>query len=177
MSENELSSLEDSRRWYALYTRSRFENKVHDGLDGKSFEVFLPQIQVMSRRTDRHKKILIPMIPGYVFVRSCMEPEEYHRIIRTPGVVRMIGFEGKPAPVKEEEIKTLMILDGTDRTVQNRAFLKRGERVMIMEGPLSGLVGLFLRRKGRKDKVVVSVELLQRSLAVEIDDWALEKVV
>jgi len=170
-------SMDDPGRWYALYASSRFERKVHDGLDGKSFTVFLPQIQVMSRRKDRHKKILIPMIPGYVFVRSCMEPEQYHRIIRTPGVVRMVGFEGKPIPVNEGEIKSLMILDGTDRTVQNRAFLKRGERVMIMEGPLAGLVGIFLRRKGMKDKVVVSVELLKRSLAVELDDWALEKVV
>jgi transcription antitermination factor NusG len=68
-----------------------------------------------------------------------------------------------------------MILDGTDRTVQNRAYVKTGDRVMIMEGPLKGLVGFYLRRKGQSDKVVVSVELLKRSLAVEVEDWALEK--
>ncbi|RJR21454.1 MAG: UpxY family transcription antiterminator [Desulfobacteraceae bacterium] len=170
-------SLDDPRRWYALYTRSRFEYKVREGLAGKSLEAFLPQIQVMSRRKDRHRKIFVPMIPGYVFVRSTMAPEEYHRIIRTPGVVRMVCFEGTPAPVNDQEISSLMILDGTDRTVQNRAFLRKGERVVIMQGPFAGLVGIYQRRKGQKDKVVVSVELLKRSLAVEIDDWLLEKLV
>jgi transcriptional antiterminator NusG len=88
----------------------------------------------------------------------------------------MIGFEGKPVPANEEEIASLMILDGTDRTVQNRAYMSRGDRVMIMEGPLKGLVGFYLHHKGQSQKVVVSVELLHRSVAVEIEDWALEKI-
>lgn len=163
-------------KWYAVHTRSRFEQKVYDGFCGKSIEVFLPKAQVMSRRKDRRKKILIPLLPGYVFVHSDLEPEEYWDIIKTVGVVRMVGFEGKPVPAKEEEISSLMILDGTDRTVQNRTYMKSGDRVMIMEGPLKGLVGFYLRHKGQSDKVVVSVELLHRSLAVEIEDWALEKI-
>ncbi len=163
-------------KWYAVHTRSRFEQKVYDGFCGKSIEVFLPKAQVMSRRKDRRKKILIPLLPGYVFVHSDLEPEEYWDIIKTVGVVRMVGFEGKPVPAKEEEISSLMILDGTDRTVQNRTYMKSGDRVMIMEGPLKGLVGFYLRHKGQSDKVVVSVELLHRSLAVEIEGWALEKV-
>ena len=82
------------------------------------------------------------------------------------------------APAKEEEISNLMVLDGTDRTVQNRAYMKKGELVMIMEGPLKGLVGFYLRHKGQAShKVIVSIELLRRSLEVEIEDWALEKVV
>jgi transcription antitermination factor NusG len=88
----------------------------------------------------------------------------------------MVGFEGKPIPASEEEISSLKILDGTDRTVQNRAYMKRGDLVMIMEGPLKGLIGFYLRHKGKSEKVVVSIELLRRSLAVEIEDWALEKV-
>ena len=166
----------DKPRWYAVHTRSHFEQKVYKGLNEKSIEVFLPKVQVMSRRRDRRKKILVPLLPGYVFVRSAMDPEEYWGVIKTVGVVRMVGFEGRPAAANEEEIASLMILDGTDRTVQNRSYMKRGDRVMIMEGPLKGLVGFYLRHKGHSDKVVVSVELLQRSLAVEIEDWALEKV-
>ena len=163
-------------KWYAIHTRSRFEQKVHDGFCGKSIEVFLPEAQVMSRRKDRRKKILVPLLPGYVFVHSTLDPEEYWDIIKTVGVVRMVGFEGKPVPAKDEEITSLMILDGTDRTVQNRTYMKSGDRVMIMEGPLKGLVGFYLRHKGQSDKVVVSVELLHRSLAVEIEGWALEKI-
>lgn len=163
-------------QWYAIHTRSHFEQKVHDGLCAKCIEVFLPKVQVMSRRKDRRKKILVPLIPGYIFVRTDMEPGNYWEVIKTVGVVRMVGFEGRPVPANEEEVKSLMILDGTDRTVHNRAYMKRGDRVMIMEGPLKGLVGLYLRHRGQSDKVVVSVELLKRSLAVDIEDWALEKV-
>ena len=167
---------QQSLKWYALHTRSRFEQKVYEGLCGKSLEAFLPRIQVMSRRKDRRKKILIPLIPGYVFVRSILVPEEYHQIIKTIGVVRMISFKGQPVPADDQEISSLMILDGTDRTVQNRAYMRKGERVMIMEGPLRGLSGFYLRHKGKTDRVVVSVDLLQRSLEVEIEDWALERV-
>jgi len=164
------------KKWYAVHTRSRFEQKVYDGIRGKEIEVFLPRIQVMSRRKDRRKKILIPLIPGYIFVRFDLDVETYWKIIKTVGVVRMVGFEGKPIPASEGEISSLMILDGTDRTVQNRAYMKNGDRVMIMEGPLKGLTGFYVRHKGQSDKVVVSIELLHRSLALEIEDWALEKI-
>jgi len=105
-----------------------------------------------------------------------MSPEVYWDIIKTTGVVRMVSFRGEPVPARDEEVASLMILDGTDRTVQNQAYVKTGDRVMIMEGPLKGLVGFYLRRKGQSRKVVVSIDLLQRSLAVEIQDWALEKI-
>lgn len=164
------------QKWYALHTRSHFEQKVYDGLRGKSIETFLPRIQVMSRRKDRRKKILVPLIPGYVFVRTDLNAAEHLRIIKTTGIVRMVGFQGSPVPANEEEISSLMVLDGTDRTVQNRTFMKKGDRVMIMEGPLKGLMGFYLRHDSGKDKVVVSVELLRRSLEVEIEDWALEKI-
>ena len=163
-------------KWYAVHTRSHFEQKVFDGLRSKSIETFLPRIQVMSRRKDRRQKILVPLLPGYIFVQFDLDPEIYWDIIKTVGVVRMIGFEGKPMPAREEEIQSLMIMDGTDRTVHNRSIMKRGDRVMIMEGPLKGLVGFYVCHKGESEKVVVNIELLHRALAVEIEDWALEKV-
>jgi len=166
----------DILKWYAVHTRSRFEQKVCDGLIGKSVKTFLPKMQVMSRRKDRRKKIFVPLLPGYVFVKFDLDPEVYWEIIKTTGVVRMIGFEGKPVPADEDEISSLMILNGTDRTVQNRVFMKRGDRVMIMEGPLKGLIGYYIRHKGQADKVVVGVELLKRSLEVEMEGWALEKL-
>lgn len=164
------------KKWYAVHTRSRFEQKVHDGIFGKSIEVFLPKIQVMSRRKDRRKKILVPLIPGYVFVRTGLDPEEYLSILKTAGVVQLVGFKGKPVPANEEEIKSLMILNGTDRTVQNRDYMQAGDRIRVMEGPLKGLTGFYLGHKGHGDKVVVSIELLNRSLEVDIEDWALEKI-
>ncbi|MCJ7596689.1 MAG: UpxY family transcription antiterminator [Desulfobacterales bacterium] len=166
----------DAAKWYAVHTRSRFEQKVYDGFAGKSIEAFLPKIQVMSRRKDRRKKILVPLLPGYVLVHFDMKPETYWDIIKTAGVVRVVSFRDKPVPANDEEVASLMILDGTDRTVQNRVYMRKGDRVMIMEGPLKGLVGFYLHHKGQSKKVVVNVELLHRSLAVEIEDWALEKI-
>ena len=88
----------------------------------------------------------------------------------------MVSFRGKPIPANEKEIASLTIMDGTDRTVQNRSYMREGDRVMIMEGPLKGLEGFYIRHKDRTDRVVVSIELLQRSLEVEIEDWSLERI-
>ena len=163
-------------KWYAVHTRSRFENVVSEGLNGKAFEAFYPRMQVMSRRKDRRLKILVPILRGYVFVRSRLTAEEHLDILKTVGVVRVVGFQGHPVPADDGEILSLKILDGTDRTVQNRAYMNRGDLVMIMEGPLKGLVGFYVRHKGKTGRVAVSVELLNRTVAVELDDWALERV-
>jgi transcriptional antiterminator NusG len=167
---------EDDVKWWALHARSRHEDVVFQGLTKRSVEAFVPKIQVMSRRKDRRKRILVPLLPGYVFVHSNLNADQYWDIIKTYGVVRIIGIQGKPVPVKEEEMASLQILHGTDRTVRNRAYMKTGDRIMIMEGPLKGLTGFYLRHKGSSDKVVVSVELLQRSLVVEIENWLVEKI-
>ncbi|MBW1858120.1 MAG: transcriptional antiterminator, partial [Deltaproteobacteria bacterium] len=137
---------------------------------------FLPKMQVMSRRKDRRKMILVPILPGYVFVHSDLNLNQYWDIIKTYGVVRILGIQGKPVSVKDEEIASLKTLDGTDRTVRNQAYMKEGDRIMIMEGPLKGLTGFYLRHKGKVDKVVISIELLQRSLVVEVEDLTVEKI-
>jgi transcriptional antiterminator NusG len=168
--------MEKKLQWYAVHARSRHEEVVLKGLRNKMIETFLPRMQVMSRRKDRRKKILVPLLPGYIFVHSDMNPYQYWDIIKTYGVVRVIGIEGKPVPVKDKEISSLRILDGTDRTVRNQAYITEGDRIMIMEGPLEGLAGYYVKHKGKSDKVVVSIELRQRSLAVEIEDWKIDKI-
>lgn len=167
---------ENQLQWYAVHARSRHEDVVFHGLERKTIETFLPRVQVMSRRKDRRKRILVPLLPGYLFVHTDMNPYQYWDIIKTYGVVRVIGIEGKPVPVKDEEIVSLRILDGTDRTVRNKAYIKQGDKIMIMEGALKGLTGYYMKHKGKSDKVVVSIELLQRSLAVEIENWRVEKI-
>jgi len=170
MTENQL-------KWYAIHSRSRHEEVVCKGLKKKLIEAFLPKMQVMSRRKDRRKIILVPILPGYVFVHSDLNPDQYWDILKTYGVVRIIGIQGKPVPVKDEEIVSLEKLHGTDRTVRNQAYMKKGDRIMIMEGPLKGLTGFYLRHKGKVDRVVISIELLQRSLAVEVEDLIVEKII
>jgi transcription antitermination factor NusG len=167
---------EEQLKWYAIHSRSRHEDVVFNGLSKKSIETFLPKAQVMSRRKDRRKRILVPLLSGYVFVRSDLSPEHYLDILKTYGVVRIIGINGLPVPIKDSEILSLQILNGTDRTVRNQEYVKEGDRVLIMDGPLKGLTGFYLRHKGKSDNVVISVELLQRSLVVEIENWRVEKV-
>ena len=167
---------ENHLKWYALHSRSRHEDVVYKGLINKSIETFLPKIQVMSRRKDRRKRIMVPLLPGYVFVHSDLNPDQYLDILKTYGVVRIIGIRGKPFPVKDDEISSLQILNGTDRTVKNQAFMKKGDRIIIVDGPLKGLSGFYLKHKEKSDNIVVSVELLQRSLAIEIENWNVEKL-
>ncbi|MBU2547611.1 MAG: UpxY family transcription antiterminator [Proteobacteria bacterium] len=162
--------------WYAVHTRSRFENKVYQQLSGKDLEAFLPRMAVMSRRRDRRRIIMAPLFPGYVFVNAVLSPETHLAILRAKGVVKLVGSDGRPVPVKPEEISNLMILDGTDRDVRPQVFLNKGDRVMIVDGPLTGLVGIYRHRKNQAERVVVSVEFLKRSVFVEIEDWALEKL-
>jgi transcription antitermination factor NusG len=109
-------------------------------------------------------------------VHSDLNPYQHWDIIKTYGVVRIVGIQGKPVPVRDEEILSLKTLHGTDRTVRNQAYMKKGDRIMIMEGSLKGLTGFYLRHKGKADKVVISIELLQRSLAVEVEDLIVEKI-
>ena len=167
---------ENQLKWYAIHSKSRHEDVVLNGLKKKLIEAFLPKMQVMSRRKDRRKTILVPILPGYVFVHSDLNLNQYWDIIKTYGVVRILGIQGKPVPVKDEEIASLKALHGTDRTVRNQAYMKEGDMVIIMEGPLKGLTGFYLRHKGKVDKVVISIELLQRSLAVEVEDLIVEKI-
>jgi len=163
-------------KWYAIHSRSRHEDVVCKGLKKKLIDAFLPKMQVMSRRKDRRKRILVPILPGYVFVHSDLNPEEYLDILKTYGVVRIIGIQGKPVPVKDEEIASLKTLNGTDRTVRNQAYMNKGDRIRIMEGPLKGLTGFYLSHKDKVDRVIISIELLQRSLSVEVEDLILEKI-
>ncbi len=167
---------ENQLKWYAIHSRSRHEDVVLNGLKKKLIEAFLPKMQVMSRRKDRRKRILVPVLSGYVFVHSDLNPDQYWDILKTYGVVKIIGIQGKPVPVKDDEIVSLKKLHGTDRTVRNQAYIKKGDRIMIMEGPLKGLTGFYLRHKGKADMVVISIELLQRSLAVEVEDLIVEKI-
>jgi transcription antitermination factor NusG len=163
-------------KWYEVHTRSRFEQLICEALHCKGFEAFFPRMQVMSRRKDRRLKIHVPIFPGYVFVYSGLDPEERLQILQTRGVVRIVTFEGNPLPAEEREIESLRILDGTDRTVQNSAYITQGDLVRITEGPLKGLVGFYHWRKDKSSRVIVSLQQLRFSLSVEIDDWAFDRI-
>jgi transcription antitermination factor NusG len=164
---------ERSLAWYALYTRHQHEKNVARALGGKGFEVFLPLYTAIHRWKDRDKKLSLPLFPCYVFLQN--PSERWQSILVTPGVHSVVGFAKRPATIPSAEIESVRSVVGSCLKVEPHPFLKCGERVRLTAGPLVGLEGLLLRKKSLW-KLVVSVEMLQRSVAVEIDTSMVEPI-
>lgn len=159
--------------WYVLHTRSRFENVVHEGLSKKSMEAFLPKIQMRSRRRDRIAMIHVPLFPGYLFVKSAQSAHEHIEILKTTGVVRFIGNREGPLPVPDETIESLMIMVAGTNTITTGKRLKKGDKVIVVNGPLSGINGIFSRYRG-KGRVIVTIEALGQYAGVDVNEEDVE---
>ncbi len=164
-----------SRSWYVLHTKSRHENTAFEGLTKKRLEAFLPKVKMRSRRRDRKVMIRVPLFPGYLFVRTDLHPREHLEIVKTAGVVRLIGTHGGPVPVPAETVESLKIMVATDLPVETGARLRSGDRVMVVEGPFSGVTGTFVRYKGL-GRVVVHIEALGRYAAAEVGEEDVERL-
>ncbi len=157
--------------WYALYTFPRHEKLVAEQVEQHRFTSFLPVYRSVRRWKDRRKELELALFPSYVFVR--MDLQDRLRVLQLPGVVRMLYFNGQPAAIPAEQIEVLRNrLSGADR-IEPHPYLKRGRRVRVRSGPMQGLEGIVVRRKDRC-RIVFSVELLQRSVAMELDESDLE---
>lgn len=161
--------------WYVLHTKSRFENVVHDGLLKKSVEVFLPKITVQSKRKDRKKMIRVPLFPGYIFVKSDLKPNHHLDIVKTVGAVKLVGNIQGPVSVPKETIESLKIMVASNQPVETGYHFKKGDRVMVVAGPFSGVIGIF-DRYGGQGRIVVHIEALGQFAAVEVDADDVEKV-
>jgi transcription antitermination factor NusG len=154
------------KHWYAAYTCAHHEKGVARQLELRSIESFLPLYEKVSRWKDRRVKLQLPLFSGYVFVRMALE--EKLRVLQIPSVVRLVGFSGTPTPLNDDEMEAMRNgLDGKWRA-EPHPFLAVGRRVHIKSGPFAGLQGILLRRKGGF-RFVLSVELIQRSIAVDVD--------
>jgi transcriptional antiterminator NusG len=153
--------------WYVLHTKSRFENVVSEGLLKKSLEVFLPRIKVRSKRRDRKMVIQVPLFPGYVFVKTDLKPNEHIEILKTVGAVKLIGNKEGPISVSDETVDSLKIMVSGSDTITTGSRFKKGDRVLIVYGPLAGVKGTFSRYRGQ-DRVVVHIEALGPFAAVEV---------
>ena len=155
------------RSWYVLHTKSRFENVVNEGLAKKSIDVFLPKIKVRSKRRDRKAMIQVPLFPGYVFVKTDLNPYEHIEIVKTFGAVRIIGNKDSPLAVSQESIESLQIMVAGNNDVTTGKHLRKGDIVMVINGPFAGVAGTFIRYKG-KERVVVYIEALGQFASVEV---------
>jgi transcription elongation factor/antiterminator RfaH len=163
------------RAWYVLYTKSHFENIVDEGLRKKSFEVFLPKIKVVSKRKDRKIILNSPLFSGYIFIKTNFLPSEHLEIIKTPGVVRFVGNKQGPVPVKDETIESLKIMVSVGTPVTTGKKLKKGDRVMVISGPFTGIIGDFVRYRG-KSRIIVNIDALGQFAGVDIEEEDVERL-
>lgn len=161
------------RQWYVLHTRSRHESVVTDGLSKKSMEVFLPRIKVRSPRRDRRVMIHVPLFPGYVFLKTDLHPHTHLEIVKTAGVVRLIGTQQGPVPVAEDTIASLKIMVASELPIDTGNRLQPGDRVVVVNGPLTGVTGTFVRYRNQ-GRVVVNIEALGQFAGVEVQDTDIE---
>jgi transcription antitermination factor NusG len=161
----------DALPWYALRVRPRFEKQIASTLLSKGYEGFLPLYRHRSRWSDRIREIQLPLFPGYLFCR--FDINKRLPILITPGVMHVVGIAKTPHPIEDYEIEALQAIAISGLQTEPRSYLNVGQRVRIEIGPLAGVEGILMTLKGNC-RLVVSVTLLQRSVAVEIDEsWVL----
>jgi len=160
----------DGAQWFVLWTHSHSERLVHDQLVAKGFDSFLPTMKTWSRRNGAQSVIAVPMFPGYVFLRHAIDKPSYVEIAKTRGLVRVLGERwDRLAPVPDDEVESIRRVVTADVPVFPHPYLREGQQVRITSGPLAGVEGLLVSTKPQKGLFVVSVDLLQRSVAIHVD--------
>ncbi len=160
--------------WFALYTQHRHEKAIARFISGKGLEVFLPLYKTAHRWKDRMKELELPLFPNYVFVLS--NSTQRAAVLSTPGVYDFVRLSGAPAPIPQEEIDAVRLAVGHRLNAEPHPFLKSGDRVRVKSGPLEGLEGILIRKKNFY-RLVLSVELLVKSISVEVEACDVERTV
>jgi transcription antitermination factor NusG len=162
-----------STMWYAVHTRHQHEKLVARTLANKGFEVFLPLYSEVRQWRDRTKLVELPLFSCYVFLRGDLDRRL--AIVTTPGVHGMVASAGKLAGIPEEEIQAVRSVIENRVNVEPHPFLKCGDLVRVKYGALRGLEGFLVRKKGQT-RLIISVTLLERSVAAEVDASTIERV-
>lgn len=159
-----------SGKWHALWTRSHFEQRVFDQLAAKGYHPFLPKIEVWSQRGREPHRVALPMFPGYLFLHDALDQRSYAEVRETRGLVALIGKRwDQLAEIPDREMAAIVQLERVDLPKRPHPFLHTGERVRITRGPLTGIEGCLLELRPDRQLLVVSIELLRRSVAVEVE--------
>ena len=159
--------------WHALYTRHQHEKSVAASLSQRGFDTFLPLYSATHLWADRTKQLLLPLFPCYVFVRGKFVGQELP-ILAMPGVYGFVRCAGRAAMIPDAEMGYLKRMIESSLRIEPHPFLKRGDWVRVKSGPLMGIEGILRCRKNSY-RIVLSVELLQKSVAVEVDACTVER--
>jgi transcription antitermination factor NusG len=159
--------------WFAVQTRSRHEKKVSAELSRRGVTTFLPLLNQRRRWSDRYQEIAVPLFPCYSFVRLAPSSKELHSVMRIRGVVGLVGNQGCGTAIPDKEIEQVRRLLDDEGSCAIHPFLRAGQRVRILNGSLAGFEGILVTQD-RDQSLVISIELIQRSLAVQISGYDLE---
>jgi transcription termination/antitermination protein NusG len=168
-----LPALYAEPRWYAAWTRSRHEKAVAEQLERKLVETFLPLYETVRQWKNGRHRVALPLFPGYAFVRIALR--DRLEVLKVPGVVRLVGFNGTPTPLGDEEVESLRHALALGVRASPHPFLTVGRRVRITAGPLAGYEGILVRRKGSQ-RIVLSIDLIQRSIQLDTSAVSLAPV-
>ena len=157
--------------WYVLYTCARHEKRVAQQIERRRLSCFLPLYRSVRRWKDRRKELDLVLFPGYVFVQMMLEDRLL--VLQFPGVVRLVSSRWRPAALPVDEIEILRERLCRASRIEPHPYLRAGRRVRVRSGPLQGLEGIIVRRK-ESCRFVFSIDLIQRSVAVEVDEADLE---
>jgi transcription antitermination factor NusG len=163
----------ERKRWYAAYTCANHEKRVAAELEARAVEHFLPLYNSVRRWKDRKVRLELPLFPGYVFVRLALCARL--RVVQIPSVVYLVGFGGQPYPFPESEVESLRAGIRNALHLEPHPYLNVGSRVRIVRGPLEGVEGILTRKKNLY-RVVLSLDLIARSAAVEVDAADIERI-
>ncbi len=165
----------EEMNWYAVHTMARHEKRVAGQFEEKRVQTFLPLLEQIHKWSDRRSKVEVPMFSCYAFVRIAQTAEERLKVLRTPGVLGFVGNERQGTPIPEDQIESLRTAFREKIPCFPHAFLSAGRRVRIRGGSLDGVEGILVRQ-GTDQSLVVSVELLQRSVSMRVEGYDIEPV-
>ena len=166
-----LSSSPCEPLWYATHTSANHEKRVAEQLFKRSVEHFLPLYDTVRRWKDRRVELQLPLFPGYIFVRIALK--DRLDVLKVAGVVRILGFNGTPTPVPEQQVESLRSAFHEGLRAEPYPYLKAGRQVRFKTGPLTGWKGVIVRRRG-DFRVVLSAEIIQRSIIMDIEASSIE---
>ena len=162
--------------WYAVRTRSNYEFKVSYLLNKRSIRTFYPTVLKWSRRKDRKIKVARPLFPGYLFVECAATAMDWLEVRKTEGVVNILGTNKAPLAVPAEQIENVRKIVESGIDPLPHPYLNAGERIVVVDGPLRGAIGIFEKFNDKKGTLVITVDLLGRSLAAEVDNSVVERL-
>lgn len=165
--------MNDQGNWYVVYTYPNSEKKVYNELMRRKMRALLPTRKEVRQWSDRKKNVEVPLFPNYVFIKT--PSEQMWMVLTIPGVARFVAFNGVPAVVKESEIDWIKEIMLNSKVEANEISGFKGEKVQVKQGPLKGLIGRVLDKKGMT-RLYVELEAIQQTISIEIDSILLESM-